>query len=174
MAEQIKKLRTWAGVRARRSNLPEPGGGLPEGELGERHTRYDYIMGSAEGGTPETGSKAATGGGENLKLPYSEKKYFSLGDPWLPNMAYSFCSWPEKCFLQGTYAIERGDTSHAIRHFDRAYRSDGAFYDAAFMSGALKLCLGKTEEARQLMLRIIYERLTSTGRSSTGSFQSSG
>ncbi len=48
MNEQIRKLRSWAGVRARRANLPEPGGGLPEGEHAEGPSRYDYIMGMTD------------------------------------------------------------------------------------------------------------------------------
>jgi len=56
MSEQIKKLRSWAGVRARRANLPEPGGGLPEGDAGP--TRYDFILGDGDGQKGETGATA--------------------------------------------------------------------------------------------------------------------
>lgn len=46
MHDQIKKLRSWAGIRARRANMTDPKEGLPEGDDGP--SRYDFITGIDE------------------------------------------------------------------------------------------------------------------------------
>jgi len=43
MSDQIKKLRSWAGIRTRRANRQDPHEGLPEGDAGP--SRYDFITG---------------------------------------------------------------------------------------------------------------------------------
>ncbi len=73
-------------------------------------------------------------------------------------MASSMCSAPERFFLQGVYAVEQNETLVAMTHFDRALRSDREFYDAAFMGAAMRLCMRRSDEARQELLSILANR----------------
>jgi len=80
-----------------------------------------------------------------------------LGPDIVMGLALSLSTTAEKHFFYGVELMKRHSLLEAMVFFERAFKSDAEFYDAAFCSASAMLCFGRVTEARSRFLKLLKD-----------------